>query len=84
MRLRSRIDPSASAGGRGRFAQVAGFSLVYDPAGTPMLIDLDGSALEPGTRVVAVELDYVENALGSEITAADYPEGGEGRITQLP
>ena len=28
--------------------------------------------------------NYIENALGGEITAADYPEGGEGRITQLP
>lgn len=28
--------------------------------------------------------NYIKNALGCEITAADYPEGGEGRITQLP
>lgn len=29
-------------------------------------------------------LDYVLDGLGGEVTAADYPEGGEGRITRLP
>ena len=57
MCLRSRIDPPAAEGGSGRFAQVAGFCFEYDPTGTPMLIDLDGTVLGPGTRVVAVELD---------------------------
>ncbi len=27
---------------------------------------------------------YIETALSGSITAADYPEGGEGRITRLP
>jgi 5'-nucleotidase len=28
--------------------------------------------------------NYIVNGLGGAITAADYPEGGEGRITNLP
>jgi len=29
-------------------------------------------------------VNYIQNALGGTITAADYPVGGEGRITQIP
>ncbi len=28
--------------------------------------------------------NYIVTGLGELITAADYPEGGEGRITELP
>jgi 5'-nucleotidase len=28
--------------------------------------------------------NYIQDGLGGSITAADYPEGGEGRITRLP
>lgn len=42
--------------GDGRFAQIAGFRLVYDPAGTPQLLDLDGNVTQAGTRVRRVEL----------------------------
>jgi 5'-nucleotidase len=28
--------------------------------------------------------NYIRNGLGGTISAADYPEGGEGRITELP
>ncbi len=28
--------------------------------------------------------NYIETGLGGMITAADYPFGGEGRITELP
>ncbi len=28
--------------------------------------------------------NYIETGLGGLISAADYPEGGEGRITNLP
>jgi 5'-nucleotidase len=121
----------------GRFAQIAGFSLVYDPAGTPQLIDIaTGQITQPGSRVVEIRLDdgtyivqngavvagapsvsvatidflanggdqypfmgapftrvgatyqqalsnYIVSGLGGVITAADYPEGGEGRITTV-
>lgn len=124
----------------GRFAQVAGFSFEYDPAGTAQVVDDDGTVLTPGTRVQAVELDdgtpivtggavvagadltiatidflarggdqypyrdapitllgvsyqqalsnyiqatVVDGGLGGTISATDYPEGGEGRITAL-
>jgi 5'-nucleotidase len=120
----------------GRFAQIAGFSFVWDPAGTPQLIDLDGNITQAGTRVREVSLNdgtvivsngavvagpainvatidflarggdqypfmgapfttlgvtyqqalrsYIETGLNGLITAADYPFGGEGRITRLP
>jgi 5'-nucleotidase len=28
--------------------------------------------------------NYIQNGIGGLITTADYPEGGEGRITELP
>jgi 2',3'-cyclic-nucleotide 2'-phosphodiesterase (5'-nucleotidase family) len=117
----------------GRFAQIAGFRFVWDPAGRPQVLDAEGHVITPGTRVRAVVLDdgavivqdgavvpgipglniatvgflarggdhypfrgapfvtlgvtyrqalrhYIEQALTGIITAAQYPEGGEGRI----
>lgn len=43
--------------GDGRFAQIAGFSYVWDPAGTPQVLDADGNVVTPGTRVWQVTLD---------------------------
>ena len=37
--------------GDGRFAQVAGLSFQYDPAGTPQLLDGEGNVTQAGTRV---------------------------------
>jgi len=117
----------------GRFAQISGFTMVYDPAGTAQVLDGDGNVVVPGTRVQEIELDdgtvivtggavvsgdsidiatidflarggdqypyrgapftnigftyqqalanYITDGLGGTITAAQYPEGGEGRIT---
>ncbi len=119
----------------GRFAQISGFSMVYDPTGTAQILDLDGNVVTPGTRVVDLTLadgtsivsggavvagpginiatidflarggdqypyrgapftslgasyqqalsSYIQSSagLGGTITAAQYPEGGEGRIT---
>jgi 2',3'-cyclic-nucleotide 2'-phosphodiesterase (5'-nucleotidase family) len=121
--------------GDGRFAQVAGFSFVYDAAGTPQVVDAGGNVTTPGTRVREVVLDdgtllvsggtvvpgdaltiatidflarggdqypyrgapfttlgvtyaqalqnYIEIGLGGFVLAADYPFGGEGRITRI-
>jgi 5'-nucleotidase/UDP-sugar diphosphatase len=137
----SRIDPPAVPGGTGRFAQIAGFTYMFDTTGTSMLIDGDGTVLVPGTRVREVVLDdgtvivtggavvpgpdltiatidflarggdgypfrgapftsvgvsnqhalssYIQApsgdvGLGGLISGAQYPEGGAGRITQLP
>ena len=120
----------------GRFAQVAGFSFTWDPAGTPQVLDASGNVTTAGTRVLDVTLDdgtpivvggvvqagdpidiatidfsarggdqypfrgapfttlgvsyqqalsnYIQDPTGLNglISAADYPEGGEGRITQ--
>ncbi|MGD9653142.1 MAG: bifunctional UDP-sugar hydrolase/5'-nucleotidase [Candidatus Dadabacteria bacterium] len=125
----------------GRFAQIAGFSMVYDPDGTPQVLDDELNVVTPGTRVRSIILDtgavivedgavvaggpvtivtndfsarggdmypfrgapfttvgvvyqqalfnyiidpVVDGGLGGVISAADYPEGGEGRITTVP
>lgn len=117
----------------GRFAQISGFTMVYNPTGTPQVLDDDGNVVTPGTRVVDITLDdgtpivvggvvqagpdltiatidflanggdqypyrgapftrvgftyqqalsnYIQDGLGGVISAADYPFGGEGRIT---
>ena len=44
-------------GGTGRFAQVAGFSYLYDANGTAQLLDADDNVVIPGTRVQTVTLD---------------------------
>jgi len=119
----------------GRFAQISGFSMTYDAAGTAQELDADGNVTTAGTRVLDITLDdgtqivsggtvvagdalniatidflarggdqypyrgapftpmgvsyqqalsaYIEDALAGSITAAQYPEGGEGRITRI-
>ena len=126
----SRVESSS-----GRFAQVAGLSFVYDPAGTPQEIGDDGTVTVEGTRVRSMTVAgleyvkdgevieglpdvplvtlnflanggdqylfgdgtrthlgltdqqslaaYIKDGLNGTITAADYPEGGEGRITTV-
>jgi hypothetical protein len=121
--------------GDGRFAQVAGFSFVWDAAMTPQILDDEFNVTQVGERVREVTLDdgtvvvsggsvvpgdpitiatinflavggdqypyrgapfttlgvtyaqglrnYIEVGLGGVVRAADYPEGGEGRITRL-
>ncbi|MFQ5778304.1 MAG: bifunctional metallophosphatase/5'-nucleotidase [Terriglobia bacterium] len=130
----SRAVAGDTPGGTGRFAQVAGFTMIWDATGTAQVLDLDENVLTPGTRVqevvvngttivtggavvagpaltvatidflarggdqypfrgapfTAVGVTYqqalrnfiVDSLLGT-ITAAQYPEGGEGRITRL-
>jgi 5'-nucleotidase len=120
----------------GRFAQIAGFTMEYDPTGQPQIIDVEsGLITQRGERVLNVTLDdgtpivvegvvqsgpalnvvvnsfaagggdqypladlpsttvgttyqqalriFLEDAefLGGSVSAADYPVGGEGRIT---
>ncbi len=131
---------SAVENADGRFAQISGFSMVYDPTGTPQVLDDDLGVVTPGTRVRNIILDtgevivadgavvpgeaidiatidfsarggdmypyrdapfttlgvvyqqalfnyivdpVVDGGLGGVISAADYPEGGEGRITTV-
>jgi 5'-nucleotidase len=125
----------------GRFAQISGFEMVYDPAGTAQTLNPDSTIATPGTRVKEIILDdntvivtggvvqpgapidiatidfsaaggdqfpfrgapftrlgvvyqqalfnYITDSalnggLAGQITAAQYPEGGEGRITAAP
>ncbi|MEM6263377.1 MAG: 5'-nucleotidase C-terminal domain-containing protein [Bacteroidota bacterium] len=51
----SRVD--TSAGGTGRFAQVAGFTVVYDTAGTRIFYDANGNITRNGDRIIEVILD---------------------------
>ena len=41
----------------GRFAQISGFTMRYDPSGTAQVLDADGNVITPGTRVVEITLD---------------------------
>ena len=132
---------SATPAADGRFAQIAGFSMVYDPAGTAQVLDADLNVVTPGTKVKEIVLDdgtvivtggavvagdpidiatidfsarggdqypyrgipfttlgvvyqqalfnyitdsAINGGLAGLITAAQYPEGGEGRITTVP
>ncbi len=127
----SRVEDSS-----GRFAQVAGLSFVYDPAGTPQEIGDDDTVTTAGSRVQSITLDdgtalvsdgtvvdgapsialvtlnflanggdqylfgdgtrthlgltdqqslaaYISDGLNGTIPAAQYPEGGQGRITTV-
>jgi 5'-nucleotidase / UDP-sugar diphosphatase len=118
----------------GRFAQISGFRMVWDPSGTAQVLDENGNVTTPGTRVRSVMLDnstvivedgvivagapavniatidfsarggdqypfrgasfttlgvtyqqalvnYIQQELGGTIREAEYPEGGERRIT---
>jgi 5'-nucleotidase len=121
----------------GRFAQIGGFAMTWDPSGTAQVLDGNGNPTTAGTRIVLVTLDdgtpivvngmvvagapnlhvstidflarggdqypyrdaaftsvgvtyqqalanYITQLPNSLIAAADYPEGGEGRITEFP
>ena len=48
----SRVESSS-----GRFAQIAGMTLVYDPAGTPQEIGEDDTVTTEGSRVQSITLD---------------------------
>ena len=51
-------EPVRSGGGTGRFAQIAGFSLVYNPDGDSLTFDeTTGAIVNPGNRVVSITLD---------------------------
>jgi len=73
----SRAAPGDPGSGTGRFAQIAGFSFEWNPAGTAIVLDDAGNVITPGTRVRNVTLDdgtkIVENGVvvsGPGITVA--------------
>jgi 5'-nucleotidase len=137
----SRTQPGDTPGGTGRFAQIAGFTFVYDTSGIAQVLNSDGTVATAGTRITEVALgdgtvivtggavvagdpidiaiidflarggdqypfrgapfsvvgvsyqqalsNYIQaltgdGGLGGLITSADYPFGGEGRITAIP
>ena len=42
--------------GDGRFPQIAGFTMAWDPNGTAQALDDDGQVVTPGTRIRSVQL----------------------------
>ncbi len=122
--------------GDGRFPQIAGFTMTWDPNGAAQALDDEGRVVTPGSRVRDVRLadgtwlvrdgevvagagpvhvatldflarggdeypfrgapfvalgvtyqqaiaNYIAEGLDGVVTAARYPEGGEGRIVSL-
>jgi 5'-nucleotidase len=53
----SRTQPGDTPGGTGRFAQIAGFSMIWSGSGTAQVLDGDGNVTTPGTRIQDVVLD---------------------------
>ena len=56
----------------GRFAQISGFSFIYDATGTPQLLDGDGNVTQAGNRVQEVVLNN-----GTVIVSAGVVVPGE-------
>lgn len=78
-----------SGGGTGRFAQIAGFSIVYDTTGTPAVLEGSGleiTATEPGSRIISITLDdgtpivangqVVEGAPDITVATLSFTAGG--------
>lgn len=71
--------------GTGRFAQVAGMTVVYDATKQPLVLDDDGNVVTAGERIVSVTLDdgtkIVENGQAVagatvDLVTLDYIAGG--------
>ena len=45
---------------------------------------MDAPFTSVGASYQQALFDYIVDGLGGLISAADYPEGGEGRIVELP
>lgn len=58
----------------GRFAQVAGFSFVYDLSGTPQELDGDGNVVTSGSRVVSATLDDGTSIIEDGAVVAGAPD----------
>jgi 5'-nucleotidase len=75
-----------SGGGTGRFAQVAGFSVVYDPSRQAQILDGQGNEIIPGDRVISAILDDgtvliengepVDGAPSVDIAVTSFHAGG--------
>ena len=71
--------------GTGRFAQIAGMTVVYDATKQPLVLDDDGNVVTQGDRVLSVTLDdgtkIVENGQAVsgatvDLVTVDYIAGG--------
>jgi 5'-nucleotidase len=72
----------------GRFAQIAGFTMIYDLSGTPQLSDIDGNIIQAGNRIIDITLadgtqivnngDLVFNAPDVTVATIDFlARGGD-------
>jgi hypothetical protein len=57
----------------GRFAQIAGFRMGWDPSGTAQLLDENGNVTTPVTRVRSVMLDDSMVIVQDGAIVADAP-----------
>lgn len=58
----------------GRFAQVAGCTIVYDPEATPQELDNDGNVVTAGERIVTVTLSNGTPVVANGVVVANAPE----------
>ncbi len=57
----------------GRFPQIAGFTMRYDPAGTAQLVDNAGNILRPGTRIREIRLNDGTYIVQNGVVVAGAP-----------
>ena len=58
--LENAVSALGRGSGTGRFAQIAGMHIVYDPEATPQELDGDGNVVIEGNRVISIVLDSGE------------------------
>ena len=76
--------------GDGRFPQIAGFTMTWDPNGTAQVLDDDGRVVTPGTRIRSVQLadgtwlvrdgGVVADAGPVHVATLDFPRAGRRRV----
>ncbi len=69
--MENAVSRVQGGGGTGRFAQIAGFTIAYNPAGTAQQLDDDGNVSTPGNRIIAITLDD-----GTQIVSRGNVVGG--------
>ena len=75
-----------SGGGTGRFAQIAGFSIVMDSAATALSYDVNGNIVQAGSRIIEIQLDngtyivqngqVIQGAPNVNLAVADFTAKG--------
>lgn len=83
IQLNSQDEPEPVGSGTGRFAQISGFSVEYNPDNQPLVLDGDGNVETPGSRIISIVLDdgtvVVEN--GEVVSGAPTVNVATGDFT---